>query len=319
MGRSGDMMKEFELIAKLTAGLSPGQGVVLGAGDDCAVLDLGVPGRQLLFKTDAVVGGRHFDEDAAPERVGHKALARCLSDVAAMGGVPRHAVVTLGVPDEFDEDYALGIYRGLNETAKTFGVGIVGGETTRNGDRLLVSVALIGEVPEGRAVLRSGAQPGDAIFVSGQLGGSLSARHLEFTPRLREAGWLVAAHDVHAMIDLSDGLAGDLRHVIHASGVGAELLESAVPISRAAKERSRDGHSTKPPLLAALTDGEDFELLFTVAAGDAVKVLDGWKAEFPDVPITCIGKITAEPGLHLRNERARRELNVGGFDHLERN
>lgn len=319
MGRAGDMMKEFELIAKLTAGLSPGQGAVLGAGDDCAVLDLGVPGRQLLFKTDAVVSGRHFDDDAAPERVGHKALARCLSDVAAMGGAPRHAVVTLGVPDEFDEDYALGIYRGLNETAKAFGVGIVGGETTRNGDRLLVSVALIGEVPAGKAVLRSGAQPGDAIFVSGQLGGSLSARHLEFTPRLREAGWLVAEHDVHAMIDLSDGLAGDLRHVIHASGVGAELLESAIPISRAAKERSRDGHSTKPPLLAALTDGEDFELLFTVAAGDAVKVLDGWKAEFPDVPITCIGKITAEPGLHLRNERARRALTVGGFDHLERN
>jgi thiamine-monophosphate kinase len=312
-------MKEFELIAKLTANLAGGDSVVVGPGDDCAVLDLGIPGRQILFKTDAVVFGRHFDGDASPECVGHKALARCLSDIAAMGGTPRHAVVTLGVPDSFDEEYALGIYRGLNAIAVEFGVSIVGGETTRNGDRLLVNVAMIGEVAKGRAVLRSGAIEGDAIFVSGTLGGSLAGRHLEFTPRLREAGWLTEAFEVHSMIDLSDGLAGDLRHVIHASGVGAELLESAIPISRAAKERSRDGHSSKPPLLAALTDGEDYELLFTVSPKDAVKVLDGWKTHFPDAGIACIGRITREPGLHLRDERRRRELNAGGFDHFQSN
>lgn len=317
-GAFGDM-KEFELIAKLTADLETGPGVTVGPGDDCAVLDIGVPGQQLLLKTDAVVAGRHFGEDALAEQVGHKALARCLSDIAAMGGTPKHAVVTLGLPTGFDVEYVEGIYKGMRVTAKEHGVTIVGGEMTKNGDCLLVNVALVGTVAADRAILRSGAQVGDAIFVSGTLGGSLAGRHLEFTPRLREAAWLAEHFDVHAMIDLSDGLAGDLRHVLQASDVGAELLESAIPISRDAKLRAREGQSAKPALLAALTDGEDFELLFTVAAKDAVKVLDGWKAAFPEVPVTCVGKITEEKGLHLRDEQRKRELTVGGFDHFERN
>lgn len=309
-------MKEFELISKLTAELESGPGVITGPGDDCAVLDVGVPGRHLLFKTDAIVSGCHFDADAAPEAVGRKALARCLSDVAAMGGTPRHAVVTLGVPDEFDVDYAASVYRGLNALAKQFGVTVVGGETTRNGDRLLLNVALIGDVAAGRAILRSGARVGDAVFVSGELGGSIAGRHFDFVPRVKEAAWLADAFDVHAMIDLSDGLAGDLRHVLTASGTGAELRGTAIPISRAAKDRARDGVSKKTPLLAALTDGEDFELLFTVPPKNAVAVLDGWKGAFPDVRISCVGKITSEPGLRLRDERRMMELTVGGFDHL---
>src|SRR5207253_5428732 len=132
-----------------------------------------------------------------------------------------------------------------------------------------------------------------------ELGGWLQRRHLEFEPRLKEGRWLAENFDVHAMIDLSDGLAGDLRHVLNASGVGAELLSSAIPISRAAKLQARNESSAKPPLLAALTDGEDFELLFTVASKDAVKLLDAWKKAFPGVKLSCIGKVTSGPGIQL--------------------
>lgn len=309
-------MNEFELIRKLTAGLDSGEDVVVGPGDDCAVLDLGVPGEWGLFKTDAVVEGVHFEREIEARRVGHKAIARCLSDVAAMGGRPQHALVTLGLPEGFDPAYITEIYEGLKKTAAEFGVAIVGGETTANGDRLLISISMIASVPAGRAVLRSGARVGDAIFVSGELGGSLEGRHLDFVPRLREASWLVEKFEVHAMIDLSDGLAGDLRHITKASGVGAELLESAIPISRAAKLRARGGDSKKPAMLAALTDGEDFELLFTISSGDAVAVLDGWKAEFPDVPLSCVGKITEGSSVQLRGAIGSRELNLSGHTHF---
>jgi thiamine-monophosphate kinase len=144
----------------------------------------------------------------------------------------------------------------------------------------------------------------------------LGGRHLDFEPRLAEGRWLAEHFTVHAMIDLSDGLAGDLRHILEASGVGAELLASAVPVSRAAKQLAREESSAKPPLLAALTDGEDFELLFTVASRSAVPLLDAWKGQFPDVKLSCVGKITATPGLRLRDERGLREFNLRGYEHF---
>ena len=309
-------MKEFDLIKRLKATLPTHDSVVAGAGDDCAVLDLGLPHHLVLFKTDAVVEGVHFTTDAAPEKVGHKALARCLSDIAAMAGTPTHAVVTLALPDKFDPARIEAIYEGMNALARKHGVAIVGGETTTNPERLLLSIALLGTVPRTRQVLRSGARAGDAIFVTGALGGSLSGRHLDFAPRLAEARWLAERFTVHAMIDLSDGLAGDLRHILEASGVGAELLASAIPISRAAKLQSRAESSAKPPLLAALTDGEDFELLFTVASGSAVPLLDAWKAQFPDVKLSCVGKITSQPGLRLSDARGLREFNLSGYEHF---
>jgi len=171
-------------------------------------------------------------------------------------------------------------------------------------------------VPRGKAVLRSGAEAGDAIFVTGELGGSLAARHLEFDPRIAEAHWLAEHFPIHAMIDLSDGLAGDLRHILKASRVGAELLTSSVPISRAAKLASKAESSAKPPLLAALTDGEDFELLFTVASKHAVPLLDAWKLRFPNLPVTCIGKITAGEGITLRDKTGVRRLSAHGYEHF---
>ena len=309
-------MNEFELIARLTPGLPGNATVVVGAGDDCAVLDFGLPGRWLLFKTDAVVEGIHFDVGARPEQIGHKALARCLSDIAAMAGEPSSALVTLALPARFDAAFVERVYAGLNALAQRHGVAVVGGETTTNPERLLLSVAVLGSVEKNKVVLRRGARPGDAIFVTGELGGSRAGRHLEFEPRLAEARWLADRFAVHAMIDLSDGLAGDLRHLLKAGGVGAELLATAIPVSRAAKRRAQASTRAKPPLLAALSDGEDFELLFTVASQDAVPVLDAWKARFPEVRLSCIGKITADPGLRLRDRRGVQPVNVDGYVHF---
>jgi thiamine-monophosphate kinase len=314
-------MNEFDLIAKLTKSLPTNQNVVTGAGDDCAVLDLGVPDKLILFKTDAVVEGVHFTKDTPPEKIGRKALARCLSDIAAMAGTPVAALVTLGLsaapksseggPGQFELGFVAKIYDGLNALAEKTGVAVVGGETTTNPGGIFISIALLGTVTRGKQVLRSGAKIGDAIFVTGELGGSLAGKHLEFEPRLDEARWLAEHFAIRAMIDLSDGLAGDLRHILKASGVGAELLKSAIPISRAAKLAP-----PKTPLAAALTDGEDFELLFTVAGRDAVKLLDAWKGKFPKLKLSCIGKIVAGDGVILRDKTGVQKLNAHGYVHF---
>jgi thiamine-monophosphate kinase len=270
----------------------------------------------VLFKTDAVVEGIHFTREAAPEKIGHKALGRCLSDVAAMAGEPTAALVTLALPPRFDPAFVSAIYDGLNALARRHAVAIVGGDTTTNPERILISIALLGVVTRDKCVRRSGARAGDAIFVSGELGGSRAGWHLEFEPRLAEARWLAEHFAVHAMIDISDGLAGDLRHLLEAGKVGAELLKTAIPISRAAKAQSRAESSTRPPLLAALTDGEDFELLFTLAARDAVALTDAWRKAFPGVKLSCIGKIASEPGLRLRDKTGVRPFTGHGYVHF---
>ena len=309
-------MNEFELIAHLTKSLPANKSVVTGTGDDCAVLDLGVSDKLVLFKTDAAVEGIHFTKDTPPEKIGRKALARCLSDIAAMAGTPVAALVTLGLPEKFDPEFVAKIYDGLNVFAEKIGVAIVGGETTTDPGGIFISIALLGTVAHGKQVLRSGAKAGDAIFVTGELGGSLAGKHLEFEPRLEEARWLAEHFSIHAMIDLSDGLAGDLRHILKASGVGAELLKSAVPISRAAKLQARKSSTAKPAIAAALTDGEDFELLFTVASRDAVKLLDAWKKKFPKLKLSCIGKIVAGGGIMIRDKTGSHKLDAHGYVHF---
>ena len=168
-------INEFELIHRLTRSLPTNKSVVVGAGDDCAILDLGLGDRLLLFKTDAVVEGIHFTPATPPEKIGHKALGRCLSDIAAMAGTPTAALVTIGLPRTFDPDFVEAIYAGMSALARRHEVAIVGGETTTNPERTLISVALLGWVPRGKGVLRSGAEVGDAIFVTGELGRSLAA------------------------------------------------------------------------------------------------------------------------------------------------
>jgi thiamine-monophosphate kinase len=309
-------MNEFALIQRLTRSLPTNPSVVVGAGDDCAVLDVGMPDRLLLFKTDAVVEGVHFASDAPPEKIGHKALGRCLSDIAAMAGTPTAALITIGLARDFKPEMVEAIYTGMNALARRHQVAIVGGETTSSPERIFISVALLGWVPRGKGVLRSGAEAGDAIFVTGELGGSLAGKHLEFEPRLAEARWLAQHFSLHAMLDVSDGLAGDLRHILAASRVGAELLATSIPISREARLAAKAGSSAKPALLAALTDGEDFELLFTVACRDAVPLLDAWRKQFPKLPLACIGRIKAGEGVTIRDKHSVRPLTAHGYEHF---
>jgi thiamine-monophosphate kinase len=309
-------MNEFELIHRLTRSLPTNPSVVVGAGDDCAVLDIGGPDKLLLFKTDAVVQGVHFTPETPPERIGHKALGRCLSDIAAMAGTPTAALVTIGLPADFKPELVEAIYDGLNGLARRHHVAVVGGETTSNPGGIFISVALLGWVARGKGVLRSGAEVGDAIFVTGELGGSLAGKHLDFEPRLAEARWLAQHFSLHAMLDVSDGLAGDLRHILMASHVGAELLATSIPISQEARRATKAGSAAKPAMLAALTDGEDFELLFTVAGRDAVQVLDAWKKQFPKLALTCIGKIKEGEGINLRDKQGVRLLTAHGYDHF---
>jgi thiamine-monophosphate kinase len=309
-------MNELELIQRLTRSLPKNESVVAGAGDDCAVLDIGLPEKYLLFKTDAVVEGIHFTSEIPPEKVGRKAFARCLSDIAAMGGEPSSALVTIGLPQKFDAHVVEEIYFGMNRIAEKYGVAIVGGETTTNPERIFISVALIGFVPRKKIVLRSGAKVGDALFVTGELGGSLAGKHLDFEPRIAEAQWLTQTFSIHAMIDLSDGLASDLRHILDASKVGSELLSDAIPISRAAKLNFKSESAKKPPLLAALTDGEDFELLFAVASKDAVPLLDAWKEKFPGEKLTCVGKVVAGSGISIRDKKGAKPFAAHGYVHF---
>ena len=304
-------LSETELIQRLTQDLPADSSVLTGPGDDCAVLDWS--GSKLLLKTDAIVEGIHFERDTPPEAIGRKALARALSDIAAMAGTPTHALITLGVHAEMEPSLIEAVYQGLRDCAREHHVNIVGGETTSL-SQLTLSISLIGKA--SKPILRTGSAVGDAIFVSGELGGSLAGHHLNFDPRLKEARWLSDQDIVHAMIDLSDGLATDLRHLL-SDQTGAELLTRALPIRRAAKERARDNPSGKTALLAALTDGEDYELLFTVSSKDAVPLLDGWKSAFPETPLHCIGKITDQPGIALRDDKGVKPLTLHGYDHLE--
>lgn len=309
-------MNELELISRLTENLPTNESVIVGPGDDCAVLQGPEPGRHVLLKTDAVVQGVHFLSDTPAEKVGHKALGRCLSDVAAMAGKPSAAVITLGLAGPDSADWAQRVYRGICDLSARYQVAVVGGETTSS-QTPFISIALTGEVASDRCIRRSGAVPGDALFVTGTLGGSREGKHLDFEPRIREAQWLATLYTIHAMIDLSDGLASDCLHICRAGGVGAELFGESIPVSRPARLAARKGDSAKPGLLAALTDGEDFELLFALPASEAVALLDDWKKQFPDTSLRCIGKVTEEPGLRLREKGRIQTLKAHGYVHLQ--
>jgi thiamine-monophosphate kinase len=270
-------MGEDALIRRLTETLPTGEDVVTGPGDDCAVVRA-VRGRRLqLLKTDCIVEGVHFVREFPAESVGWKAMARVVSDIAAMGGSPQHALVTLVLPSDLEVVYVERLYTGLRRCAEKFGVAIVGGEMSR-GAQIVVSVSLTGSVAANRCVPRDGAKAGDAIHVTGRLGGSLRGRHLDFMPRVAEAQWLAKHLPVHAMMDLSDGLAKDLPRMAQASGVGFVLEESALPVSEGCTPAQ------------AWSDGEDYELLFALPAPLTKRQHSRWQRAFPEVPLTCIGR-----------------------------
>lgn len=252
---------ETGLIARVSRRLPQDSSVELGAGDDTAVVRPPA-GARLLFASDMLVEGVHFLRSRAPARgIGWKALAVNVSDIAAMGGVPRWAVVSIGLPPSTPVRFVDELYGGLKRCARRFGVSIVGGDTNRS-PKVVIDVAILGTVNPGRAIPRSGVRRGDALFVTGQLGGSYrSGRHLRFIPRLREAQELMRRVRLHAMIDLSDGLASDLWQVSRASRCVLRVEAGRVPVARSAGS-----------VYHALTDGEDFELLFAVGARAASRV-----------------------------------------------
>jgi thiamine-monophosphate kinase len=307
---------EFQLIdwIRQRERTRPGGWTHLGIGDDCAVLR--IPSTtELLVTTDMLMDGRHFrlDQDG-PEAVGYKALGVNLSDIAAMAGVPRAAVVAVALPRDSAVAVAQGIHTGMQPLAERFAVDLVGGDTNAWDGPLVISVTLLGEASGRGAVRRAGAMPGDVIFVTGPLGGSLAqGRHLRPEPRIAEALALHRTATIHAMIDISDGLSSDLPHILEESGgCGAILDASAIPLHPDALLTSR--HDGRPALDHALGDGEDFELCVVVPSGDASRL-----EAAPPLPATIhrIGEITDAGGLWLRDENGRlKAIEPRGFDHL---
>lgn len=290
---------EDELITQLTAELRMDDSVVCGPGDDCAVLTGACSNYLDLLKTDTVVVEVHFVKNENPEAVGWKAVARAVSDIAAMGGEPTAAVVTLVAPETLELATVKGWYRGMQKVADAFDFSIVGGETSSiASSQTMISVAMTGRVEPDRCVYRSGAQLGDAILVTGMLGGSLfSGRHLNFQPRLPEARWLTEHFKLHAMMDLSDGLAKDLPRMMRASGTGYRIDEESLPCHGGVNRR------------AALTDGEDYELLFTLAS-DQVEILQSaWQQRFAsELKLSVIGEVLEKTAIPLQ----------GGWEHFSK-
>lgn len=304
---------EIDAIRRLTAFLPSRSDIRVGAGDDCAVLRLRDDAPDdLLLTSDPVIEGTHFKPGTPRQQVGHKAAGRAISDIAAMGGSPLWALVDVVAPPHTPFDDIEALYDGLAETAGTHGLALVGGDMSQ-GPGLEIHVFAVGRVPAGTAVLRSGAVPGELLYVTGSLGGSSEGRHLSFTPRLTEGIWLREQSWATSMIDLSDGLATDLRHVCRAGVVGAEIEDALVPISREAAAL-RDRMS---PLQHALYDGEDFELVFTVPAGRAADFEPAWASQF-ELPCTRIGRITPDTGVILAVDASgtRSLIPEGGFNHF---
>ncbi|MBN2377407.1 MAG: thiamine-monophosphate kinase [Sedimentisphaerales bacterium] len=316
--------------------LGVGDGVQVGIGDDMAVLEL--DGEQVLVTCDMLLEGVHFELETAEsqvkklsvakeepavfkdyppaslEQVGYKAMACSLSDCAAMAVEPWVAVVAVALRRGMSMAEAQQLHAGLQDAGQKYGCPLVGGDTTSWDERLAINVTMLGRARWGEPVLRSGAQVGDVVMVTGELGGSRRGRHLSFEPRVAEAKLLRELVELHAMIDVSDGLSIDLDHVCQESGVAAVIEAGVVPISEPAR-RSDD------PLGAALGDGEDFELLFCVGPGQADELMASW-AKRSQVRLSRIGEIIptgqGQGRLFLQNDIGeRKRLAISGWEHFK--
>ena len=280
---------EERLLAKIIPQLSRNRHVITAAGDDCAVMKFREAKDFLLLKSDCVVEHVHFAADAKPPAVGWKAMMRTMSDFAAMSGIPQFAVITLAIDGKKKLSWVSELYRGLNRAATRFNVAIVGGETSATRGPTIVAVGATGYVERDRCVRRNGGKPGDDLFVSGRLGGSRRGRHLNFVPRIDEARWLTSHFDIHAMIDLSDGLGADLPRLARASKLGFTVNQSVLPLSRGCSAEQ------------AISEGEDYELLFAISTRDRMSLAKGWARKFPKVTLTRIGQLTRKS--ELGNEK----------------
>ncbi len=302
---------ELEFVDWLKPQLPPHPLLKLGVGDDAAILDLGLR-QDCVVTTDLLTEGVDFLlAECGGERVGRKALAVNLSDLAAMAARPVGVVVALALPSQGAAELARQIITGMLPLAEHFKVAIAGGDTNCWPGGLVVSLTAIGAVEANNAWTRHGAQPGDALLVTGSLGGSILGRHFDFQPRVEEALQLQHEFEVHAAIDISDGLSLDVARLAAASGCGVELEAAAIPIAPDAQRLSKS--TNKSPLAHALSDGEDFELLLAMPEAVARRLL----AEQPlDIPLTRIGEMTLKKKLWLRQPGGERiALEPRGFEH----
>ncbi|MFH0917514.1 MAG: thiamine-phosphate kinase [Candidatus Omnitrophota bacterium] len=291
---------EFGLIKRFQEEIKVNSSVVKGSGDDCAVLKFNQSSYQ-LFTCDMMVEGVDFLKTADLGLVGQKALAISISDIAACGGVPAHAVVALGLPGKMRVAQVDRLAEGLFNLARKFNINIVGGDISASG-KLIIDVSMLGLVEKDKLCLRSAAKAGDMIMVTGEFGGAIKGKHLRFTPRLKEAQFLVNNFKINAMIDVSDGLVADLGHILNSSCAGAVLYETLIPLSK----QSRNSQE-------ALCSGEEFELLFTASRDQASKIIKSTKYRFK-----LIGEIMPEAfGLRLINyKNSYSKLKFRGYRHF---
>lgn len=326
------MLGEFDLIGRYLAPLAAGVPGALGLTDDAALIDPPT-GRELVLAADAMVAGVHFLPEDPPDLIARKLLRVNLSDLAAMGADALAYLITVAWPQPLDEAWVARFAAGLAEDQDIFHVGLLGGDTTRTPGPLTLSLTAIGTVARGRALKRSGAQPGDLVFVSGTLGDGalglkvrrgegpdlseaesnfLSGRYLLPEPRITLGQALANEALAHAAIDISDGLVADLGHLLESSGLSGEVEAPSLPISEAAKAAL----TADPSLLAlVLAGGDDYELLFTSTAERAGEVAE--VADRLGLAITCIGRLTAGTGLLVRDEAGKAlPLDRGGWTHF---
>ena len=294
MANSSKKIKEIgedTLINHITKSLPLGKDVVAGAGDDCAVIKSNDPQLYVLLKIDCVIEGIHYMKSTPPSAVGYKALSRAISDIAAMGGTPKHAMISLSLRPECNVSYVTSLYHGLSKASSPYNISIVGGETANCGKSGTpsVTVSLTGDVRRDRCCFRSNGKSGHSLFVTGKLGKSLNGHHLRFTPRIEEAQWITKKFKPSAMMDLSDGIASDLPRLAESSNCGYSIDTNKIPRSRGAS------------IQEALCDGEDYELLFAISSKNCKKLEVAWRKKFPNLTLTRIGKLspkgTADPDL----------------------
>ena len=291
---------EFALIERLRRKIKLDRSVVKGTGDDCAVISY-TKNSFALFSCDMIIEGIDFTRKDSFELIGRKALAISLSDIAACGGVARYAVVSLGLPKNINLKVFDNIIKGLNSLAQEYKVNIVGGDMSAS-EKIVLNTSVIGFVDKKFLVLRSGAKPKDIIFVSGPLGGSNRGKHLRFSPRLKEARYLVTKYKINAMIDISDGLLQDLGHILKASNTGAVIYGDLIPFTKDARN-----------LDDALYTGEDFELLFSASLPQARKIIHDKRFRF--IPI---GEVADKRcGVKLFDQKGRQlSIKRPGFRHF---
>jgi len=291
---------EFKLIERFRNKIKIDSSVIVGSGDDCAVLKLDKQNYQ-LFTCDMLVEGVDFTSKDKALLVGRKSIAVSLSDIAACSGVPRYCVVSLGLPKNTEVKYVDAFFNGALKIAKEYKLNIVGGDLSRS-DKIIIDVSMLGVTSKKSLTLRSGASSGDIIFVTGSLGGSIFGKHLNFTPRLKEAEFLAKNYKINAMIDISDGLVQDLGHILAKSRVGAAIYEELIPLSNKARNLSD-----------ALNNGEDFELLFTLSRPEAKRLLKAKRTDFKP-----IGEIMdSSYGLKLINQKKKIiRLEPKGYRHF---